>query len=131
MSDPTICASLREAINVTAVRARIPMKALAAELDWSPSELSMRTTLGGDSARAFPADDEHLVKLMRVTQDYSVLATLADQCGFEIQPKRERTAELLHGLQADIKALMPRIQMVLELSGEPGTKGEGRKAAAR
>ncbi len=124
--------SVREAVHGTATGAAQPMKALAAELDWSPSELSMRTTLGGDSGRAFPCDDEHLIKLMRLTQDYSVLFTLADLCGFELQPKKERIAEMVQELQRDVANFLPRVQMLLEIPGfelrpeKPPVKGRGR-----
>jgi len=118
--------SLRDALHATATGARVPMKALAAELDWSPSELSMRTTLGGDNGRAFPADDEHLIKLQRVTEDVSVLYTMAELLGFEVVPKRERTAELLVQVQRDLRELMPRIQMVLNIGVEPPGKGAKR-----
>src|SRR5574337_1239039 len=114
--------SLREALHATATGAKLPMKALAAELDWSPSELSMRTTLGGDNGRAFPADDEHLIRIQRVTEDASVLYTMADLLGFELLPKRERTAELLAQVQRDLRQLMPRMQMVLDIGAEPEPK---------
>jgi hypothetical protein len=118
--------SLRDALHATATGAKLPMKALAAELDWSPSELSMRTTLGGDNGRAFPADDEHLIRMQRVTEDVSVLYTMADLLGFEVLPKRERTAELLVQVQRDLRELMPRIQMVLNIGAEPVVKGTKR-----
>jgi len=122
-ADGRIFPSLREAIHGTAVTSKLPMKALAAELDYSPSELSMRTTLGGDSSRHFPADDEHLVKLLRVTGDHSVLFTLADLLGYEVRPKEARTAELLVSLQGEIRALMPRIQMALDLGAKMAKAG--------
>jgi hypothetical protein len=97
---------------MTATGSGRPMKAIAADLDWSPSDLAHRTTLGGDSARPFPADDEHLVGLMRTTGDYSVLATIADLCGYQIEPKKERVGAMvadlnarLVGFQADVKQL--------------------------
>jgi len=114
---------VREAINATASRSTKSMREVAGLLDWSPSELSMRIALGGDSARAFPADDEHLVKLMRVTGDFSILATLADLCGFELQPKRERTAEILTEVQGAIKALLPKMQLVLDMGGDAKKAG--------
>src|SRR5262249_40540714 len=103
----------------TATASGKPMKVLAAELDWAPSELSMRTTLSGDSARAFPADDEHLVKLMRLTGDPSILFTLADLLGFERPvPKREQLAAAAVGIQEDIRRIGSRVeQLVLELDG--------------
>lgn len=115
--------SLREAIHATATSAKQPMKVLAAELDWSPSELSHRTTLGGDAIRPFPADDEHLIKLMRVTGDYSPLATIADLCGFEIAPKKDRWPELVTELKQEAQRLSDRIQLVLDLKVD----GQGRK----
>lgn len=110
MLAPRVYPTIREAVNATATSYRLGMKHLAAELDYSPSDLSHRTTLGGDSARPFPADD--LVGLMRVTGDYSILATIADLCGFQIEPKKERVGEMvadlnarLVGFQADVKQL--------------------------
>jgi hypothetical protein len=130
MTGSRVFPSLRESIHATATTGKLSMKALAAELDYSPSELSMRTTLGGDSARAFPCDDEHLVKLMRITQDFSVLFTMADLCGFELQPKKERIAEMVAELQRTVETLGPRMQMLLEIPGfeyKPGKpKGKGR-----
>lgn len=121
-----VFSSLREAIHATATASRLPMKALASELDWSPSELSMRTTLGGDSGRAFPADDEHLIRIQRVTDDVSVLYTMADLLGFEVVPKKERTAALLAEVQRDLRELMPRMQMVLDIGVESAGKGAKR-----
>ena len=86
----------------------------------------MRTTLGGDSGRPFPADDEHLIKIQRVTEDVSLLYTMAELLGFEVVPKRERTAELLVQVQRDLRELMPRIQMVLNIGAEPASKGAKR-----
>lgn len=104
------------------------MKALAAELDWSPSELSMRTTLGGDSSRPFPVDDDHLVRLMRLTKDHSVLYTLAEMLGYELRPKASRTAELLAEVQQEVRQLAPKMQMVLELGGEVApAKGKAKR----
>lgn len=122
MTSARVFGSLREAIHATATGARLPMKALAAELDWSPSELSHRTTLGGENSKAFPADDEHLVRLQRVTGDYAILATMADLLGFELAPKRERTAELLADVQEQIRALMPKVQLVLDMGAEAGAE---------
>lgn len=117
MSVSRVFPTIREAVHATATSGKLTMKALAAELDYSPSELSMRTTLGGDSARPFPCDDDHLVRMMKATQDYSVLFSLADQCGFELQPKKERVAEMVAELQRDVLNLGPRIQMLLEIPG--------------
>jgi hypothetical protein len=100
------------------------MKALAAELDWSPSELSHRTTLGGDGSRPYPADDDHLIRIQRVTGDCSILATMADLLGYELTPKKERLGELLTQVQQQIKSAQEQMkQLSLEL-GE--TKGRGR-----
>lgn len=117
MSETRVFLTVREALHATATSGKISMKALAGELDWSPSELSMRTTLGGDSARPFPADDDHLVRLMKITGDFSVLATVADLCGYELAPKKERQAEMIVELQRDAKQLGQRIQMLLEIPG--------------
>jgi hypothetical protein len=118
MTQSRVFSSVREALHATATGAAQPMKALAAELDWSPSELSMRTTLGGDNGRAFPCDDEHLVKLMRITQDYSVLFTMADLCGFELAPKRERLAEMVMEMRHSLERLIPKAeQILLEIPG--------------
>lgn len=109
--------SLRDAIHATATKGTPPMKALASELDWSPSELSMRTTLGDDNARPFPADDAHLVRLMQITGDHSILATLADKLGYELMPKRDRIPEIVSGLRDDFLALNRKFQLVLDMPG--------------
>lgn len=123
--------SVREAIHATATTNKISMKDLAPKLDWSPSELSMRTTLGGESARPFPADDEHLVQIMKATQDYSILFTLADLCGFEVQPKKERVAEMVMALRRDMADFLPRVQMLLEIPGFELRPEKPTKARAR
>lgn len=107
--------SVREAIYYTVAKARMPMKALAAELDWSPSQLSMATTLGEDNARPFPADDAHLVRLMRVTGDHSVLHTLASLLGYELRPRAEAVPALLQEVQQEIRRLAPKMQLLLDL----------------
>jgi len=115
--------TLRDAIHATATGAKMPMKALAAELDWSPSELSMRTTLGGDSARPFPADDDHLIRIQRVTGDCSILATMADLLGYELTPKKERLGELLAQVQQQIKSAQDQMkQLSLELGETKGRR---------
>lgn len=129
MTSARVFPTLREAIHATAVGAKLPMKALAAELDWSPSELSMRTTLGGDSSRHFPADDEHLVRIQKLTGDVAILATMADLLGFELAPKRERVAELLADVQHEIRQLMPKVQLVLDMGAE--ASGERRVSGRR
>lgn len=119
-----VYASLREAIHGTATRSTKPLREIAPLLDWSPFELSMRITLGGDSARPFPMDEEHLLRLMQVTNDYSILATLADRCGYELQPKKDRLGAVLAGIQEQLKQTQDQVrQLSLEL-GE--TKGKGR-----
>lgn len=112
-----VFASLREAIHATATRAPVPMKALAIELDWSPSELSMRTTLGEDNARAFPADDAHLLKLMQVTGDHSVLLTLADKLGYELVTKRDRVPEIVEQVRGQLVDLTKQVQLLLDMPG--------------
>lgn len=104
--------SLREAIHDTATRSPRPMKELAAELDYSPSDLSMRTTLGEENSRPFPADDR-LIKIQQLTGDHSILATMADALGYELHPKRERMPELVAHLADEAKRLTESIQLVL------------------
>jgi len=120
-----ILPSVREALFATATGARQPMKVLAGELDMSPSELSHKTTLGGDNSKSFPCDDEHLVRLMKVTNDYSVLYTLADLCGFELKVKEERYPELIREAVAAGKEAARKLQLVLEL-GDRQEKRRGR-----
>jgi len=125
MANPRVFPTLREAIHATATSGRLPMKALASELDWSPSELSMRTTLGGESARPFPANDDQdrLVRLQRVTADVSILATMADLLGYEIVEKRDRTPERVAALVAEVQALNRRVeQLVLPTMPGPGRR---------
>lgn len=123
---PSVYGSLREAITATATRSALPMKALASELDWSPSELSHRTTLGGENSRPFPADDEHFIKLMRVTGDCSILATIADLLGFEIVPKRERLAEMVTGLNERLATIQSDMRQLTLVLGDERKKGGGR-----
>lgn len=133
MSGSRVFPSLREAIHSAATTGRLSMKTLAAELDYSPSELSMRTTLGGDSSRVFPFEDR-LVTMMKAQNDFSPLFTLADLCGFELQPKKERVHEMVQELQRDLASFIPRAQMVLQIPGyelkpeqvKPPKKGKGR-----
>lgn len=110
----SVCPTLREALNRSAYGGGRLAKLLAAELDWSPSEFTMRVTIGGDSARHFPANDEaeRLPRLMQLTGDYSYLATLADKLGFELKPKPERTAEEVSALRADLQAFGKRIEQL-------------------
>lgn len=106
--------TLREAIHHTVTRSGVPMKAIAADLDWSPSQLSMATTLG-DEGRPFPADDAHLVKLMRLTDDHSVLMTLAELLGYEVRAKESQLPRLVAEVRDELRVLAPKIQMILDL----------------
>ena len=119
-----VFATVREAIHAAAYCDPAKLKHLAAELDWSPSELSMRITLASESARPFPTDDLHLIRLMQITGDHSPLVTIADKMGYDVVPKRERMAEMVSTLNDDVKQLGSRVQqLVLEL-GElhPGSR---------
>lgn len=118
-----VCGSLKESVHASATATGMALKAVAAELDWSPSELSMRIALWGDNARAFPCDDEHLVKMLRVTGDHSVLFTLADLLGYECKPKTENFGELLQDVHSQAKALMPKLQLVLDLGAKLAKAG--------
>jgi hypothetical protein len=132
MSASRIFSSLRDAVHSTATTGKLSMKGLAAEIDYSPSELSMRITLGGDSARPFPCDEDHLVKMMKVQEDYSILFTLADQCGFELQPKKERLAEMVMEMRRSIEQLIPRAeQILLEIPGLEGIPSNGKPKTKR
>lgn len=103
--------TVREAIHHTATASGVPMKALAADLDLSPSNLSMRTTLGTDGI-PFPADDR-LVLLQKLTGDCSILSTMAASLGFELHPLQERLPELVAQLVAEHKRLSESVQLVL------------------
>lgn len=109
--------SLREAIHKTATGSGMPMKALAAELDWSPSELSHRTTLGGESTKPFPADDDHLIRMQRVTGDASILFTMCDLLGYEPPRLRERDVPKMvaEAKASAVEAVKKLQQLVLEL----------------
>lgn len=115
--------SLREAIHKTATGSGIPMKQLAAELDWSPSELSHRTTLGGESLKPFPADDDHLVKIQAVTGDASILFTMCELLGYEAPRLKERDIpKMVQEAKATAAEAVKKLQqLVLELD-----KGKGR-----
>jgi hypothetical protein len=103
--------TIREAIHHTASNAGVPMKSLASDLDYSPSDLSMRVTLS-DEGRPFPADDR-LIKLQQLTGDHSILSTMADALGYELHPKQERLPELVASLIAEHKRLNDSVQLVL------------------
>ncbi len=112
-----ICHTLREAIHHTYLNSRRPAKELAGELDWAPSELSLRTSLG-ENARPFPADDEkeRIVIIMRESGDYSYLLTLCEKCGFEAPRVKEvYFPAMLEDFKRDV---MPRIQQVFEFLRE-------------
>ena len=57
--------SLREAVHHTATQ-NGPMKNIASDLDWSPSELCLRTTLGTDNAVA------RLIEIEKMREDGTV-----------------------------------------------------------
>ena len=95
------CSSLREAIHATAT-GNGPMKPLAAEMDWSPSEFCRRTTLGDDNTLSFPADDR-LIRLQELTGDHSILITMADRLGYDVRPKADRYPELVQHLASEAK----------------------------
>ncbi len=116
--------SIREAIHHTASNSGVPMKALAADLDYSPSDLSMRVTLS-DDGRPFPADDR-LIRIQQVTGDHSILATMAEALGYELHPKQERVPELVAQLAHEAKRLNESIQLVLAtpwVAATPQKKG--------
>jgi len=103
--------TIREAIHHTASNAGVPMKSLACDLDYSPSDLSMRVTLS-DEGRPFPADDR-LIRIQELTGDHSILATMAEALGYEISPKQERLPELVAALVAEHKRLNDSVQLIL------------------
>lgn len=116
---------MREAIHATATSSRMTMKVLAAELDYSPSELSMRTTLGGDNARAFPLDDEHAVRIQQVTGDHSIVYTMLDKLGYEPPRLKERDVpKMVAEARASVTEAVKKFQQIaLELDAP---KGKGR-----
>lgn len=118
-------ASLRDAIFATASASRLPMKAIASELDWSPSDLAHRIGQGGESARPFPADDDHFVKLMRVTGDHSPLYTLCELLGYDPpQPRADKLPERMVKLTEAAEALQRDIrQLVLDFKDYDGKRG--------
>lgn len=114
--------TLREAIHHTATASGIPMKAVAADLDLSPSELSMRTTLGEDG-RAFPADK--LIRLQELTGDVSILLTMADRLGYEIRPKRDRLPEMIASTGQQVAELIrtfEQMKLMIPLADTVGGK---------
>lgn len=124
MSETRVYPSVREAIHAVATTGPLSMKLLAPELDWSPSELSMRSTLGGDRLRSFPIDDGRITKLMKAQGDFSPLATLADDCGFELRTKERDVPKLVKEAKASVgEALKKFQQLLLELDE---TKGRAR-----
>lgn len=105
--------TIREAINATAT-SNGSMKTLASELDWSPSELSRRTTLGEENTLTFPADDR-LIRLQQLTGDHSILVTMAEALGYEVRPRTDRLPDILKGIQQTQQELSRKIQQ-LELT---------------
>jgi hypothetical protein len=87
-------------------------KSLAADLDYSPSNLSQRTSLSEDAQYPFPATDR-LIRLQEITGNVSILLTMADRLGFEVRPKAERMPELVEHLTAEARRLNDSIQLVL------------------
>jgi hypothetical protein len=119
--------TIREAIHHTATACGVPMKALAADLDYSPSDLSMRTTLAED-ARAFPADDR-LIRLQELTGDHSILATMADRLGYEVRPKADRYPELLQRLTSrldEIHSEFAQLKIMIPLADSVPAGKRGR-----
>lgn len=115
--------NIREAINATAT-GNGPMKLLAAELDWSPSEFSRRTTLGDENSLAFPADDR-LIKIQRVTGDFSILRTMAESLGFEVHAKRAHLPDILltiQQIQAELGLKIQQIELALSRVDKAGPK---------
>lgn len=113
--EPRVFSTLRDAINFTVYQSGKPLKEIAAELDWSPSQLSMAATLGDDNARAFPLDDAHLLKLIRVTGNPSILHTLADLCGFDpasLRPKVVDVAREIAEARRAIEAGAARLEQL-------------------
>lgn len=111
------CPTLREAIHTTATCGTVPMKMLAAELDLSPSNLSMRTTLGADGI-PFPAD-ERLIRMQQVTGDLSILLTMAEALGCEVHPKRDHLPEILESIatkQADLARSVEQLRLMVPLA---------------
>ncbi|HRU09750.1 MAG TPA: hypothetical protein P5144_10280 [Thermoanaerobaculia bacterium] len=103
--------TLREAIHATATSGGIPMKALAADLDLSPSNLSQRTTLGEDGI-PFPADDR-LIRIQQLTGDHSILATMAEALGYELRPRQDRLPDILQDIQATQKELNRKVEQLV------------------
>jgi hypothetical protein len=119
--------TIRESIHATAT-GNGSMKTLAAELDWSPSEFSRRTTLGEDNSLTFPADDR-LIRIQQLTGDFSVLLTMAEVLGFEVHPRRDHLPEILRGIQETQAALGRQIQqleLTVPLAAMAGPKKAGR-----
>lgn len=103
--------SLQEAIYHSAHSSGVDMKVIAAELDYSPSNLSTRATITENPVAPFPSSK--LVTLQHITNDISILMTMADRLGYEIRPKQERMPELIGHLATEAKRLNESIQLVL------------------
>jgi hypothetical protein len=118
-----VFATMRDAINHAATRSGKSQKEIAGELDWSPTMLSLATTLGEENARPFPCDDAHLVRMMAYTGDHSPLLTLADKLGYELVPRRDRTAEMVAALTQTVQGVQKTLeQLSLGLDGGQGSK---------
>lgn len=95
-SDSRPYRTLRESIHHAAHGFSGGMKALAMELDFAPSALSMATVISeGENARPFPA--EKLIELCRITGNTSPLHTLAEALGYEVRRRDD-----LHAIAADL-----------------------------
>ena len=117
--------TLQEAIYHTTHGSGVDMKVIAAELDYSPSNLSARTTIIENPAAPFPASK--LISLQQITKDHSALSTMADALGYELHPKAERIPELVQALTAEAKRLTDSIQLVLATPWvSPPTDRKGR-----
>jgi len=103
--------SIQEAIYHTAHSSGVDMKVIAADLDYSPSNLSTRATITENPTAPFPASK--LIALQQLTGDHSILATMADALGYELHPKQERLPELVASLIAEHKRLNESVQLVL------------------
>jgi len=120
--------TLREAVHHTATQ-NGPMKNIASDLDWSPSELCLRSTLGTDNARPFPLDDptERAVTLQQMTGDYSILLTMAEKLGFELKLKADRYPEMLQHVATSLEHItkeFSQLRLMVPLADSVPTKGK-------
>ena len=115
--------SIQEAIYHTAHSSGVDMKVIAAELDYSPSNLSSRATITENPTAPFPASK--LIHLQKITNDHSVVATMAEALGYELHTKADRMPELVQALTAEARRLTDSIQLVLAtpwVTQQPATK---------